>query len=278
MGTGVPGEVARQSAVGWRAVPELLEVETYRRQAEAVVGRTIARAEAPDAWFVKAGEPAELEAALAGRRVEAVRRRGKLLVLDLDGGDRLGLRFGMTGRLVVDGTATIERLEYASNRDDPGWDRFLLHFTDGTELRLRDPRRLGGVRLDPEEDRLGVDALAITGPELAAALGSSSAPLKARLLDQSRVAGIGNLLVDEMLWRAALDPARPAGGLTGDEQAALHAAIGEVLADLGARGGSHTGDLRQAAALDMLCPRDGTPLVRRTVGGRTTLSCPAHQR
>jgi len=259
-------------------VPELLEVESYRRQAEAVVGRTIARAEAPDAWFVKAGEPAELEAALAGRRVEAARRRGKLLVLDLDGGDRLGLRFGMTGRLVVDGSVAIEKLEYSSNRAEPRWDRLVLHFTDGTELRLRDPRRLGGVRLDPDEDALGVDALALTLPDLAAALGTSTAPLKARLLDQSRVAGIGNLLADEILWRAGLDPVRPAGGLSDAERAALHAAILEVLADLGARGGSHTGDVRGAAALDGLCPRDGTPLVRRTVGGRTTVSCPAHQR
>jgi formamidopyrimidine-DNA glycosylase len=258
-------------------VPELLEVESYRRQAEAVVGRTIARAEALDAWFVKAGDPAELEAALAGRRVEAARRRGKLLVLDLDGGDRLGLRFGMTGRLVVDGAVAIEKLEYASNRPDARWDRFVLHFTDGTELRLRDPRRLGGVRLDPDEEALGVDALVITLPELVAALGTSTAPLKARLLDQSRVAGIGNLLADEILWRAGLDPARPAGGLSGAEQEALHAAVAEVLTDLGTRGGSHTGDLRQAAAADGLCPRDGTPLVRRTIGGRTTLSCPAHQ-
>jgi formamidopyrimidine-DNA glycosylase len=258
-------------------VPELLEVEAYRRQAEAVVGRTIERVDAPDAWFVKRGEPAELVAALPGRRVEAARRRGKLLVLDLSGGVRLGLRFGMTGRLVVDGAASIERLEYSSGRDEPAWDRFGLRFTDGSELRLRDPRRLGGVTLEPDEDTLGVDALAVTREELATALGTSTAPLKARLMDQSRLAGIGNLLADEILWRAGLDPARPAGGLSAAVRAALHAAVADVLGDLGARGGSHTGDLRQAAALDGLCPRDGTPLVRRTIGGRTTLSCPAHQ-
>jgi formamidopyrimidine-DNA glycosylase len=259
-------------------VPELLEVESYRRQAEAVVGRTIAAVDAPDAWFVKGGEPAELEAALPGRRVVAVRRRGKLLVLDLDDGSRLGLRFGMTGRLMVDGVASIERLEYSSGRDVPAWDRFGLRFCDEAELRIRDPRRLGGVSLEPDEDRLGPDALAVTLDELAAALGSSTAPLKARLLDQARLAGVGNLLADEILWRAGLDPARPAGGLDDDELAALHAAVLDVLVDLGDRGGSHTGDLRQAAALDGLCPRDAAPLERRTVGGRTTLSCPVHQR
>ncbi|HEY2999464.1 MAG TPA: DNA-formamidopyrimidine glycosylase family protein [Acidimicrobiales bacterium] len=256
----------------------MLEVETYRRQAEAVVGRTIAAADASDAWYVKRGEPAEVEAAVAGRTVVGVRRRGKLLVLDLDDGARLGLRFGMTGRLVVDGAAAIGSLEYSSDRDDPAWDRFGLSFTDGTELRVRDPRRLGGVVLDPDEDGLGPDALTVTPDELAAALGASTAPLKARLMDQARLAGIGNLLADEILWRAGLDPARPAGGLAPGERAALHAAIHEVLVDLDARGGSHTGDLRQAAALDGLCPRDGTPLVRRTIGGRTTLSCPTHQR
>jgi formamidopyrimidine-DNA glycosylase len=259
-------------------VPELLEVETYRRQAEAVVGRTVARAEAPDAWYVKGGSaPMEIEAALAGRRVVAVRRRGKLLVLDLDDGTRLGLRFGMTGRLVVDGATSIERLEYSSNRPDPAWDRFALRFTDGTDLRIRDPRRLGGVTLEPDEDRLGVDALALGEDELTAALGTSAAPLKARLMDQSRVAGIGNLLADEILWRAGLDPARRAGSLEPDERRALHGAVQEVLADLGARGGSHTGDLRAAAVADGRCPRDGAVLQRRTVGGRTTISCPVHQ-
>ena len=270
-------------------MPEILEVETYRRQAAEVIGRTIARADAPDAWFVKGSEPEEVVAAVTGRRVGGVHRRGKLLVLDLGGDDgdgggaeddivRLGLRFGMTGRLIVDGAAAIDRLEYSSDRNDPGWDRFALRFGDGTELRVRDPRRLGGVSLDPDEGRLGPDALAVTRPELAAALGASTAPLKARLMDQSRLAGIGNLLADEILWRAALDPVRPAGGLHDDEIAALHAAIEEVLRDLTARGGSHTGDVRQAASLDGLCPRDGAALVRRQVGGRTTVSCPVHQR
>jgi formamidopyrimidine-DNA glycosylase len=189
----------------------------------------------------------------------------------------LGLRFGMTGRLVVDGASSIDRLEYSSGRDEPRWDRFTLHFTDGRDLRLRDPRRLGGVILEPDEERLGVDALAVTRDELAAALATSTAPLKARLMDQGRLAGIGNLLADEILWRAGLDPTRPAGGLDAGELQTLHDTIGEVLTDLMARGGSHTGDVRQAAALDGLCPRDGAPLVRRQVAGRTTVSCPVHQ-
>jgi formamidopyrimidine-DNA glycosylase len=260
-------------------VPELPEVETYRVQAEKVVGRRIAEAEAPDAWFVKGAEPEEVVAAVVDRRVEATRRIGKLLVLDLDDGHRLGLRFGMTGRLLVDGTASIDRLLYSSARTNPAWDRFRLVFDDGGDLRIRDPRRLGGVGLDPDEGRLGVDALALRAGSgsLAAALGTSTAPLKARLLDQSRIAGIGNLVADEVLWRAGLDPARPAGSLAADEIDRLEREIVATLQDLMARGGSHTGDLRVGATTDGLCPRDGAPLQRRRIGGRTTLSCPKHQ-
>jgi formamidopyrimidine-DNA glycosylase len=258
-------------------VPELLEVETYRRQADAIVGRRITGVEAPDAWYVKNVDRSVLAPALVGRRVEADRRIGKLLILDLDDGARLGLRFGMTGRLLVDGAASIERLQYASARHEPAWERFTLHFDGGGDLRMRDPRRLGGVELDPDEGRLGPDALTLTVPELEAALGRSTAPIKARLLDQGRVAGIGNLLADEILWAAGIDPARAAGSLTSDEVKALHDAIATTLRLLMDRGGSHTGDLRAAAALDGLCPRDGAALTRRRIGGRTTWSCPRHQ-
>jgi formamidopyrimidine-DNA glycosylase len=255
----------------------MLEVETYRRQAEAVVGRTVARVDTPDAWYVKRTSPDEVVAAVSKRTVDDVRRIGKLLVLDLDDGTRLGLRFGMSGRLVVDGAAAIDRLQYASGRNDPAWDRFGLHFTDGSDLRIRDPRRLGGVELEPDEGRLGVDAQRARLRDVEAAVRASRAPLKTRLLDQTRIAGIGNLLADEILFRAGLDPARPAGGLSAAELRRLHRAIGRVIADLTARGGSHTGDARQAMALDGLCPRDGAALHVRRIGGRTTVSCPVHQ-
>src|SRR5262245_40007447 len=269
-----------------RAVPELLEVELYRRQAEAVVGRTIAAVDAPDAWYVKGGEPAELVDALSGRTVTDVRRQGKLLVLDLDDGARLGLRFGMTGRLLVDGSASIDRLEYSSIREEPAWERFTLRFDDGGDLRMVDPRRLGGVSLDPDESVLGPDALTLTATTLSAALGRSTAPLKARLMDQARIAGIGNLLADEILWRAGLRPAPPggslvavgpAGSLSEVEQSGLAEAIATTLAELSERGGSHTGDLRAGVVADGHCPLDGAELQRRTIGGRTTWSCPLHQ-
>jgi len=259
-------------------MPEMLEVEAYRRLAATVLGRTIVGVDAPDGWFLKGGITAgQLTDALCGHRFVADRRIGKLLLLDLDHGPALGLRFGMTGRLLVDGRASIDHLEYSSDRDDPVWDRFALAFADGGDLRLRDPRRLGGVELDPRTDRLGIDALALTPAGLREVLGASEAPLKARLMDQARVAGLGNLLTDEILWRAGLDPARAAGSLSPAELRRLHRHLGATLRELGERGGSHTGDLQAMRARDGVCPRDGARLLRRTIGGRTTYSCPVHQ-
>lgn len=256
-------------------MPELIEVELYRRLADRTIGRTVAEVEAPDGWFIKGGAtPVEVADAVQGATVRATGRRGKLLTVDL-GAQRpvLGLRFGMTGRLAWGDDAPIDRLEYASGRDDPGWDRFALRFDDGSRLRLSDPRRLGGVELDPDLERLGPDAWTVGLGQLRRALAGSEAPLKARLLDQARLAGLGNLLVDETLWRARLDPARPAGSLGDAELRRLRSRIASTVTDLFERGGSHTGDLQAQRRRDGRCPRCGRPLDRRTIGGRTTYSC-----
>lgn len=264
-------------------MPELAEVEAYRRLAEGVVGRTINGVEAPDAWYLKRGLTAATATdALTGRTVTAARRIGKLLLLETDHeeGPVLGLRFGMSGRLLVDGHAAVDNLMYASNRELEKWDRFALRFAEppGGDLRIRDPRRLGGVELDPEEARLGPDALAVGPAALGQALARSRTALKARLMDQARVAGVGNLAADEALWRAGLDPARPANSLTPAEVRRLHRHLTATLNDLLERGGSHTGDLVAERRPGGVCPRDGTPLTKSTVGGRTTWSCPRHQR
>ena len=163
-------------------MPEGVEIEIYRRQAEPVVGRTIAAVDAPDDWFLKGGATSEeIVDATVEATIVAVRRRGKLLVLDLSSGHRLGLRFGMTGRLIVDDQAAIEYLEYSSQRDDPAWDRFGLTFDDTSRLVIRDPRRLGGVELDPDEERLGADVFTITPSQLADRVFDGSVAIKARL-------------------------------------------------------------------------------------------------
>lgn len=261
-------------------MPELIEVEHYRRLAERAVGRRVTGVDAPDAWFLKGGLTAEaLAAAVTGRRIERARRIGKLLLLDTGGGGpTVGLRFGMTGRIAVDGVFGFDDLEYGSVRDEPRWDRVTFRLSGGGDLRIRDPRRLGGVLLDPDESRLGVDATAARLADVRRALAGSTMPIKARLLAQDRIAGIGNLLADEVLYRAGVDPAREAGSLDDAEVRRLHRHLRSTVDDLLRRGGSHTGDLQSERREGGVCPRDGEPLVRRTIGGRTSWSCPRHQR
>lgn len=260
-------------------MPELIEVEAYRQLAELALERKIIEVAAPDAWWLKGGLSADvLSDALVGRHFLAARRTGKRLMLDTSNhGPVLGLRFGMTGRLIVDGRLGVEKLEYSSDRALPAWDRLVVLFADGGDLRVRDPRRLGGAEIDPEESRLGPDAVGLNLAGLRTVLGSGRIALKARLMDQSKIAGLGNLLVDEALFQAGLDPARPAGALDELELKRLHKAIRNTLANLTKRGGSHTGVLQPARHRDGLCPLDGAPLLRRTIGGRTTYSCPVHQ-
>ena len=261
-------------------MPEIIEVEAARRLIEErALGREIASVFAPDAWFLKRGLTATaLDTALPGRCLTTARRRGKLMLVDTDkgAGPILGLHLGMSGRVLVDDEAAGDPLIYASNRTVPAWHRFGLEFADGGTLFLRDPRRLGGVELDPDEERLGVDAFEITAAQLAAVVEASRAPIKAVLMNQARIAGLGNLLVDEILWRTGVDPARTAKTLDANDRRRLHRAIGSTLRLTTRRGGSHTGDLPRIA--DEPCPKDGAPIVRRTIAGRTTFSCPEHQR
>ncbi len=269
-------------------MPELAEVELYRRLAATALHREIVTVDSPDAWYLKGGLTGRsLTAALWRRSLTAARRIGKLLLLDTDAtdaasgsvtGPTLGLRFGMTGRLLVDGRLGVERLAYSSDRYKPEWIRFAVGFADGGRLAVVDPRRLGGVFLEPDEDAMGPDAASVGLAALRAALRNSRAPLKARLMDQARLAGVGNLIADEVLWRSGLDPRRPAGSLTPAETRRLHHHLRAVIADLVERGGSHLGDFLTARVPGGRCPRDGEPLSRDQVGGRTTWWCPCHQR
>ena len=270
--------------VGYLApVPEILEVELYRTLAEQALGRPITRAWMVDARYGRGGTtPARLRAALVGHAFTAARRRGKLLLLDTDGGPTLGVRFGMTGGLVVDGRQALDRLQYGPGVFDEKWVRARITFDDGGQLLLHDPRRFGSVEIAPDEERLGPDALTVSLAELRGALvvgpgrATPRAPLKARLMDQERLAGLGNLLVDEILWRADLDPGRRTP-LDDEELRHLHKVLRATLRQLMRRSGSHMGDLMEERHDGGRCPRDGTELRREVVGGRTTYWCPLHQ-
>lgn len=259
-------------------MPEILEVEAARVVLAAhALNREIVKVHAPDTWFMKRGTTgAALRHALNGNAFTAARRIGKQIVMDTrDPNVRLGLHLGMSGRVLVDDEEAGDPLLYASNRRTPKWHRFGVHFADGGDFMLRDPRRLGAVELDPDESRLGSDALTLTYAELDHALAQRSAPIKAVLMDQARVAGLGNLLVDEILWRAGIAPARITKTIEPDERKQLHRHIRQAVRTLGRRGGSHTGDMPRDR--DAPCPKDGTPLRRETIAGRTTYWCPAHQ-
>lgn len=256
-------------------MPELIEVEVYRRHAEAVVGRTIVDVPRIDELGLRGENAHDVAEDMIGATVTGTDRRGKLLMIRTDG-PVIGLRFGMTGRLIVDGEAHIDALVYGSTADKEVWDRYVIAFESG-DLRIRDPRRLGGLELDPDVSRLGPEASTISGEELDIVIGKSTARLKSRLMDQARIAGLGNLLVDEILWRVGFDPAREAASLDTTDRHTLADAIVGTVADMSERGGSHTGDLQEFRFDGALCPRDGAPLARRSIGGRTTYSCPRHQ-
>ncbi len=263
-------------------MPEILEVESYRQLAEGALDREISGVSVPDPHCLAENTTtAGLTHGLVGCRFTVARRLGKLLLME-SAGPTLGVRFGMTGTLVVDDRMAIDRLLYSSGHHSERWVRFALGFVDGGSLALHDPRRFGRVELDPAVDALGPDALSVTPAALRRALATrisgGGPPVKARLQDQAHLAGIGNLLADEILWRAGLSPRRRCGSLTDAEHRRLHRALRSTLTDLSGRGGSHTGDLMAERRAGGHCPRDAAPLRHEQVGGRTTWWCPAHQR
>lgn len=203
-------------------------------------------------------------------------------------GPVLGLHLGMSGHiLVIDAVGALSEggdwlgSRFGQGADGPErktlWDRFTISFDDGGSLRLFDKRRLGRVRLDPALDALGPDAATIRAEEFAARVGRGTAPVKARLLDQSLLAGVGNLLADETLWQARMSPRRPSNELTPEELATLHAALHEATSAAIRNGGVHTGELFEFRHRGRHCPRCGTEMTSATVGGRTTWWCPAEQ-
>jgi formamidopyrimidine-DNA glycosylase len=247
-------------------MPELPEAERARRQIEKVLGREIVAVDDHDAYVCRPHAPGEIAGALVGRRLTRAHRRGKFLWVETDGGPELGLHLGMAGRIAVDE-------EEAPRR----WDRFALEFAGGGRLALRDKRRLGRALIAPDFSHVGPDAAEVGRTVFRDRVGRGTAPLKARLLDQRVIAGVGNLLADESLWRAKLSPRRRAGDLSDDELDRLRRELRAATRDAIRNGGVHTGRFMPARERGGACPRCRTPLERGTVGGRTTYWCPSCQ-
>ena len=266
-------------------MPELPEVETARRLiADLALGRPIVGVDDADTFVCRPHSPGELRSALTGRTLTAAHRRGKAIWCETSGvdgsdlGPILGIHLGMNGRIVV----TAQDGWVAEGGDPPGrdaqprkpeWDRFTLEFADGGRLALFDKRRLARIQLDPDIDRLGPDAAEVTPAEFRTLITKGTIAVKARLLDQSKIAGVGNLLADEMLWQAKIPPATPVDHLRPRDVNRLYQAMRSVLESAAAHGGAHTGEVIAARRRGGSCPRCGAPMVHGTVGGRSTWWC-----
>jgi len=248
-------------------MPELPEAERARLQIDRVLGREIVAVDDRDTYVCRPHAPGEIEHALTGRRLVSAHRRGKFLWAETDDdGPSLGLHLGMAGRIAVD--------EEPAPRQ---WDRFALEFADGGRMALRDKRRLGRALIEPDFSHVGPDAAEVSRDVFRERVGRGILPLKAKLLDQGVIAGVGNLLADETLWRARLSPRRPAGSLSEEELDLLRRQLRAATRSAIRQGGVHTGDVIGERHRDGHCPRCGTPLERGVVGGRTTYWCPECQ-
>jgi formamidopyrimidine-DNA glycosylase len=271
-------------------VPELPEVESARGVIErAALGREIVDVDDGDAYVTRPHRTGEIRAALVGRRLAAAHRRGKSMWFDTSGtgrsavpGPALGIHLGMSGKIVIaDGRGNeIEGGDYWERgraSGDHRFSRFSLTFADGGSLLLVDPRRLGRVRLDPPVEALGPDAHEITRAQFRAAFARGTAPVKARLLDQAAIAGIGNLLADQVLWQAKIHPARPVGELSQAEVDRLYRAVQRSVDSALADGAVHSLPILKFRSADAHCPRCGAPMAHGKVAGRTTWWCSREQ-
>jgi len=258
-------------------VPELPEVERARALiAERGLHRRIVAVDDSDTYVCRPHAPGEIADALVGRKLVSAERRGKSMWCETsDDGPALGLHLGMTGRIVIDED---EAGDPAPAVEPRRADRFTIRFADGGALVLRDRRRLGRARLEPVIDRLGPDAADVARAEFRYRVGRGRVAVKSRIMDQAVIAGVGNLLADEALWKAGIDPRRPAGELTVEELDRLRNAIRAATRSALRKGGVHTGALIPHRRREGVCPRCGTPLSRATIGGRTTWWCGAEQR
>jgi formamidopyrimidine-DNA glycosylase len=267
-------------------MPELPEVETIRRQlAPLVQGKRLERIEILDPRWSRPLAPMELAAALEGRRIEGLGRRGKYLVWSLQGNVYLAQHLRMTGALLWEPTA------------EPPSVRVRIQLRPRHRLVIVDPRRFGTGELllgaEAMETffsaRLGLEPFdeQFTAEHLRGLGRGRRTPIKALLLDQRKVAGVGNIYADEALFRARVHPLRPAGRLSAGQHADLRTAVIEALqAGIDARGATiddfrHVDGVRGSFQDEFLvhrregepCERCGTPIVKMVVAGRGTYVC-----
>src|SRR5438105_4721007 len=273
-------------------MPELPEVETVRATlAPVLTGRRLDRVDILDTRLVRPFEPLAVAGELEGERIEAVERRGKYLVFRFESGRSLLIHLRMTGSL--------RHARAGSLADDPHR-RAVVRLDDGSDVAYRDVRRFGTwLLLEPGElepyldRRLGAEPFsrAFTSRRFGERLTGRKAPIKAVLLDQRTLAGMGNIYADEALWRARIHPLRPAADLAPDEIRRLHGGVRRALEAGIARQGATLRDYstpdggrgRMQDGVQVYgrggepCDRCGTPIAKTRVAGRGTWYCPSCQ-
>lgn len=282
-------------------MPELPEVETVRRGLLPVMEGaviTLAEVNRPDLrWPL----PERMADRLTGRRVTALRRRSKYILADLDSGETLLVHLGMSGRMLISGAQL--GTFYHDHPAPQKHDHVVLHMDNGARITFNDARRFGAMDLMPTDRAQDHMLLKDLGPEpfgndfnepyLAGRLKGRKTPIKAALLDQRIVAGLGNIYVAETLFRAHVSPLRLAGDLGDPQVQALVPIIREVLAEAIEAGGSSLRDFRQAngelgyfSKHFQVYDREGDPcetpgcqgVITRTVqSGRSSFWCPTCQ-
>ncbi len=287
-------------------MPELPEVETVRRGLAPHLDGALIEALVLNRADLRFPFPPDLARRVSGRRVLTLGRRAKYLLIPLDSGETLILHLGMSGRMIVERRGEAGAL--AEFHHDvtrlPQHDHVIFHLEGGTRVVFNDPRRFGSLDLRPSENLDQAPALSSLGLEplgnalhpeaLTALLAGRRTPMKAALLDQRLIAGLGNIYVCEALHRSRIAPDRPAGSLKGREIEALVVAIRDVLAEAIEAGGSTLRDFRhEDGSLGYFqhafrvydregepCPAPGCRgIVRRTVqSGRSTFHCRECQR
>jgi formamidopyrimidine-DNA glycosylase len=274
-------------------VPELPEVETVRRALAPVLeGRRLERVRIDDPLLTRPFAPGGVARRFRGERIATLERRGKYLVMQFDSGRALLMHLRMTGSL--------RHLPAGRLADDP-YRRAVVRLDDGSTLAYRDVRRFGtwllleAGELEPYlAARIGPEPLdaSYRAVDLADRLAGRRAPIKAAILDQRTVAGIGNIYADEALWRARIHPRREAGSLDAAEVRALHRGIrhalelgisrqGATLRDYrrpGGEPGAMQDEFRVYGRAGEPCERCGTPIERVVLAGRGTWYCPTCQR
>ena len=269
-------------------MPELPEVETIRRQlcAAGVERRKITVVEIDWHRLCEPYTPAQFRTKLLNRRIEKIDRHGKWLIFKLDAKENLLVHLRMTGGFHLTRGALKKEKH----------DRAVIRLTGGLNLHFRDSRKFGRWKLAAVPEQLGPDALTVTEKQFTGALTKKKKQLKALLLDQTFIAGVGNIYADESLFEAKLNPLRNSATLTAGEQKKLYRAVRNVIhagvknkgtslgdgqgnyTDLNGESGGHLEKVKVYGRADKPCPACKTPLTKTTVTQRTTVFCPQCQK